>query len=219
MTVTTTSRSTVSLLSAVDPGALVRRRASRQAGVSSTTRLSSLTPHQETLRPQTGLRIDDEAELAFLQIVAGLRAVRTDAGLTQEALSSHLPVRGRAISEWETGQMEPTLQHLLQWCRALNQCLTIVRPDCEPWQGSLRPRVGENWEVVDQRRMAMPLRNRRNALGTSQTELGRRVGVSRDSIQRWELCRVSPRPIAHVVWAQKLGCSVVLQPVRERGLV
>jgi len=162
--------------------------------------------------------IDDVAELNFARIVAELRAARLEAGLSQNALSAYLPVRGRAISEWETGAEEPTLQHLVQWSRALDQRLVIVKPGGLFWRGSSRQRAGESMESFEQRRMAQPLRNRRIALGLSQTGLGQLVGVSRDSIQRWELCRVPPRSIALVVWAQKLGCSVGVRPVREIGL-
>lgn len=170
--------------------------------------------HQGTPGSPTVLRVDDEVELAFAQIVAGLRSARGNAGLTQNALSSQLPVRGRAISEWETGRMEPTLHHLMRWSCALDRRLAIVSSDGELWQGPSCPRSGETWESFERRRMAWPLRNRRKAMDLTQAQLGRRVGVSRDSIQRWELCRVPPRPIALVVWAQQLGCSVVLRPVR-----
>nr|WP_230418767.1 helix-turn-helix transcriptional regulator [Catenulispora pinistramenti] len=107
----------------------------------------------------------------------------------------------------------------MQWCRALDQRLAISSPVGELWQGPSRPRAGETWESFERRRLAWPLRNRRTASGLSQAGLGQLVGVSRDSIQRWELLRVPPRPITLVVWAQKLGCSVVLRPVCDRGLV
>jgi len=50
-------------------------------------------------------------------------------------------------------------------------------------------------------------------LGLTLPELGERVGVSRDSIYRWEFAYVSPRPIALIVWAQKLTYSVALQSI------
>lgn len=90
----------------------------------------------------------------------------------------------------------------------------IVGPDGEVRTGPVRPLRGEPWEVFDRRRLAVPLRNRRLFLGLAQGEFGRRVGVSRDSIQRWELARVPPRPMSLIVWAQKLDCSVAMQPIR-----
>lgn len=164
------------------------------------------------------LHVDAAAERAFARIIAGLRAARLDAGLSQNALSSDLPVRGRAISEWETGAIEPTLGHLILWSRGLGRRLVIVGRDGEPRNGPIRQRPGESWESVERRRLAIPLRNRRLALGIAQGELGRLVGVSRDSIQRWELVRVPPRPIAHVVWAQKLGYALDVRPITEGGV-
>ena len=159
------------------------------------------------------LHVDAEAERTIATIIRGLRSTRLDAGLSQNALSAGLPVRGRAISEWETGAIEPTLDHLIQCCRELNLRLVIARPDGRTCGSPCRLWPGESWEHFERRRLAIPLRERRVALGLSQGELGERVGVSRDSIQRWELVRVPPRPISHVVWAQKLGYSLVLRPI------
>jgi len=157
------------------------------------------------------LRVDHAAKQAFERIVGALRSARVDAGLSQAALSSGLPVRGRAISDWESGITDPTLEHLLQWSRDLGCRLVIVAPGGDPRQGFSCPRIGETWELFERRRLAAPLRNRRVALNLIQRKLGGLVGVSRDSIQRWELARVPPRPIALVVWAQKLGYSVDLR--------
>ncbi|WP_194927803.1 helix-turn-helix transcriptional regulator [Catenulispora pinisilvae] len=156
---------------------------------------------------------DYAAERTFRRIVAGLRSARLEAGTSQNALSVGLPVRGRAISEWETGAIEPTLGHLILWSRALGRRLVIVGRDGNLRVGPSRPRPGELWEIFERRRLAVPLRNRRLALGMGQGELGRLVGVSRDSIQRWELVRVPPRPIAHVVWAQRLGYTLDVWPI------
>lgn len=160
------------------------------------------------------LHVDSATESILARIVSTLRSARLDSGLSQNALSAGLPVRGRAISEWETGAIEPTLVHLIQWSRSLGQRLVIVGSDGELRMGPLRERPGEAWEVFERRRLAVPLRNRRQALGMAQGELAELVGVTRDSIQRWELVRVPPRPIAHILWAQKLGCSLALRPIR-----
>lgn len=158
------------------------------------------------------LHIDAAAEAAYAQIVSGLRSARLAGGRSQNALAANLPVRGRAVSEWETGAIRPTMEHMIQLSRELDQRLVILDRNGEllhmpqPWT------VGDTWESSERRRLAVPLRRRRRALGLSQSELGQVVGVSRDSIQRWELVHVPPRPIAHVVWAQKLGCSLALWP-------
>lgn len=159
------------------------------------------------------LHVDDAAEKVLAGIVDGLRSARQDAGLSQNALSSGLPVRGRAISEWETGSMEPTLKHLMQWSRELGQRLVIIGRDGEVRNGSPSRRGNHAWEVLERRRLASPLRSHRLAMSLTQTELGRLVGVSRASIQRWERARAAPRPIALIVWTHKLECSVTLQPI------
>lgn len=50
------------------------------------------------------VQVDDAVKWAFAQIVEGLRSVRVASDRSQNALSANLPVRGRAISEWETGR-------------------------------------------------------------------------------------------------------------------
>ena len=162
-----------------------------------------------------GLHVDAGAERALERIIKGLRAARLEVGISQNALAVGLPVRGRAVSEWETGAIEPTLGHLIQWSRELGRRLVVIGRDGEVRNGPLRQRPGEIWESFERRRLAVPLRNRRLALGMAQGALGELVGVSRDSIQRWELVRVPPRPIAHVVWARQLGYSLDVRPIAE----
>ncbi|MEY9887681.1 transcriptional regulator with XRE-family HTH domain [Catenulispora sp. MAP5-51] len=164
-----------------------------------------------------GLHVDAGAERALQRIAKGLRSARLEAGVSQNALAVGLPVRGRAVSEWETGAIEPTLGHLIQWSGELSRQLVIIGRDGGVRNGPLRQRPGETWEVFERRRLAVPLRNRRLALGMTQGQLGELVGVSRDSIQRWELVRVPPRPIAHVVWARQLGYSLDVQRIADGG--
>jgi transcriptional regulator with XRE-family HTH domain len=157
------------------------------------------------------LHVDEAAERTLACMIEDLRSARRGAELSQDELAKRLPVRGRAISEWEIGSAEPTLDHLVQWCRELDRRLVIIGSDGEVRGGPLHPRRGEPQEVFERRRLAVPLRNRRLALKVKQGELGSRIGVSRDSIQRWELAHVSPRPISLIVWAQMLTYSVRLQ--------
>ena len=158
------------------------------------------------------LHVDDAAESILAGLISTLRSERVAAGLSQNEVASGLPVRGRAISEWECGGIQPKLRNLIHWSGRLDQRLAILGQAGEPLRGPSHQRPGETWERSERRRLAVPLRNRRLALGMSQTELGQLVGVSRDSIQRWELACVPPRPIAHVVWAQQLGYTLALRP-------
>jgi transcriptional regulator with XRE-family HTH domain len=163
------------------------------------------------------LHIDGAAESILTGFIVTLRSARTTAGLTQDEVASGLPVRARAVSEWECGTVKPKLGNLIEWSGRLRYRFVILGQDGEPLRGPTIMRPGESWEHFERRRLASPLRNRRLALGLSQTDTGCLVGVSRDSVQRWELVCVPPRPIAHVVWAQKLGYELALRPVSSQG--
>ena len=63
------------------------------------------------------LQVDDRARRTLAQIIEHLRSVRSGVKRSQNELAVRLPVRGRAISEWETGATEPTLEHLMQLAR------------------------------------------------------------------------------------------------------
>lgn len=142
-------------------------------------------------------------------IVHGLRSAREAAGLSQNATATNLPVRGRAVSEWETEVIMPRLDHLVLWADELE--LRLVIRDCGVELGvSLARRPGETWVHYERRRLVLPMRLRRVAWGMTQGEVGGRIGVSRDSIQRWECADVPTRPIALVVWAREMGFRVGL---------
>lgn len=164
------------------------------------------------------LHVDDVAKATFARIIFTLRSARETSGLSQNEVASTLGVRGRAISEWECAWIQPKLRNLIPWSGRLDHRLVLLGQDHEPLPGLTRPRPGETWEHFERRRLAYLLKNRRLALGLSQTDLGELVGVSRDSIQRWELARVPPRPMAHVVWAQKLRYTLVVRPADTKLL-
>jgi transcriptional regulator with XRE-family HTH domain len=165
------------------------------------------------------LHIDEVAESILTGFIVTLRSARKTAGLTQDEVAFGMPVRGRAISEWECCTIQPKLGNLIDWSGRLHYRFVILGRGGEPLRGPTIMRPGESWEHFERRRLASPLRNRRLALGLSQMDVGCFVGVSRDSIQRWELASVPPRPIAHVVWAQKLGYELALRPVSSQGRI
>lgn len=138
-----------------------------------------------------------------------LRTVRLGAGLTQNKLAIGLPVRGPGVSEWETGAIEPTFDHLLIWADVLGWRFVIVDG------GVVLPSVdrerGEPWLHYERRRLAWPLRDRRERRNLRQGMVADRVGVTRDSVQRWELAHVAPRPISKIVWVHAMGCSLGME--------
>lgn len=172
--------------------------------------------HKVRRETRSYLIADDTAEQNFAEIIRDIKSARLKKGLSQNGLSSSLPVRGRAISEWETGAIQPKLNHLILLTHELDLRLAIIGLDGKPCNGPSRQRPGESWVKFERRRLAWPLKGRRVAQGMSQTELANLVGVSRDSIQRWELAHVPPRPIALAVWAQKLGYSLALRQADKK---
>src|SRR5882762_1689321 len=140
------------------------------------------------------LRVDFPTEQAYARIINGLRTTRLEAEITQNSLAEVLPVRGRAVSEWESGAIGPRYRSLFLWARALGRRVVIVDRGVVCLDVGRRP--GEPWVVYEQRRLAAPLRERRIARRMRQSDVGDLICISRDSIGRWELARVPPRPMA-----------------------
>lgn len=159
------------------------------------------------------LQVDDAAGRTIAQIVGELRSIRRAARLTQAILSSRLSVSANTISDWETRRTNPTLVRLTQWSDELGCCLVVVGPGGEkllPEPPS--PLRGETDDSFRLRRLAGPLKKRREDLRLNQRSLGRLVGVSGSAISYWELTRIPPSSIAQVVWAQRLVCDIALRP-------
>lgn len=159
------------------------------------------------------LEVDEAAKHALAQIVSKLRSARRDAGISQATLSSRVGVHGNTISAWEKLRLDPTLVNLTRWSGALDQCLVVIGPDGK----ALLPKPlwllpNESGDSFGLRRLAGPLKTRREALRLSQRNLGRLIGVSGSAISYWELTRIPPRPITQIVWARKLGCDITLWP-------
>lgn len=160
------------------------------------------------------LRITVAAQRRLREIQTQLLLARRAAELTQTSLSSLAGVSTRALQAWEKGSDAPNVDHLLCWVRELGFRIAIT----ESAGGSATPMVaelqdGDSWEAREMRRLALPLRTRRRERKLSQADLGLLIGVSRSSLQRWEDGNMFPRSIALIVWADRLGYSVELEPV------
>jgi DNA-binding transcriptional regulator YiaG len=155
------------------------------------------------------LKADSAAKHAYEQIIRSLKSARQDARLSRQALSSLLPVSGKAVFEWEAGNVRPTMEHLLLWVNGLERRLVIVDHDgalCDP--PSLIAAKGS--VAFELRRLAGALRERRRHLGLTFPELAELIGVTKQSVERWEAGRAAPRPLALIVWAQRLDRSVII---------
>ena len=159
------------------------------------------------------LNLDPVAAAAYAGIPHALRAERLRRRISQAQVAAGLPVRGRANCEWETGAVQPTLDHLILWAASLEQRLALVDARGQVGPPQVRQRPGETWTQFERRRLAVPLRLRRQAMGIAQEEIGRVVGVSRDSVCRWERATAPPWPANAAVWAQTLGYTLTVRPV------
>ena len=162
------------------------------------------------------LRVDGLAEWMLSGILHALREERLARGCTQDVLAGALSVRGPAICAWETETNAPSLDHLILWAAAIDRRLVIVDRRVE-LRSDVRQLPGESWVRSERRRLADPLGKRRNDRGVTHLTLATCIGVSRSSVQRWESAEVPPRPIALIVWAQALGCSLGLRVVEGLG--
>ena len=165
------------------------------------------------------LQVDAAARRDLAAVLDRLRAVRREQrGMTQGLLASRLGVVTGSVADWEAGRNCPELGHLIGWARELGERLVVIDRNGCPATLSVGPDDGEQWAVFELRRLVTPLWARRRSRELSQTELAEAVGVSRLSVQRWEAAKVFPRPIALVVWARVLGCTVALAPVHQSGM-
>lgn len=158
------------------------------------------------------LQVDRAANDSLVQLISELALVRRNARISQATLASRFGVRGNTISDWENLRWSPTLVNLTRWSSGLDRRLVVVGPDGKVLLPELMSSLpGERRDSFELRRLAEPLKSRRKGLKLSQKALGRLVGVSGSSISYWELTCIPPRPIAQIVWAQKLGCSIALR--------
>ena len=158
------------------------------------------------------LRVEATVRQHFQDLLRQLRTARRAAGLSQRSLAPRLNVIIASLADWEAGRDNPTMVHLIRWADALGLRLAIVEPRDSLGRPAVdQPPEDEPWEHQEMRRLAARLRSRRRALDISQDMLASHVGVSRISMQRWESVQVFPRPIAFLVWADSLGCTVTLR--------
>jgi transcriptional regulator with XRE-family HTH domain len=60
-------------------------------------------------------------------LLVQLRRARLMSGISTEILAPEVGVSRAAISHWETGRKEPTLDHLCAYARAVGYEITIIK--------------------------------------------------------------------------------------------
>lgn len=178
-------------------GAAVRRHAARSAPRHTVCAMA--------------LRVDVAVRHHLGALLSELRSARKDADLPLRALAARLSVTVTSVADWEAGRDDPTMSHFIGWARELGFRLAIVDPQDSPGLTSGQLDEGESWEMHEMRRLAAALWTRRRSRQMSQAALAAEIGVGRISMQRWESAQVFPRPIAFLVWASALECSVALR--------
>jgi transcriptional regulator with XRE-family HTH domain len=160
------------------------------------------------------LRLDRERDEArWAGLITVLSKARGEADLTQEAVAEEVGVLGPAIDAWEACEDFPVLSHFIVWASVLGMRLAVGDPADIPTLPTVQLDEDETLAQHEVRRLTATLCSLRRARGMTLTSLAERVGVSRFAISRWEGAVLFPRPIALVVWARVLGCSIMLIPV------
>jgi len=147
------------------------------------------------------------------EIQSQLLSARLALLIQQQTLSDWLGVASRTLRDWEKGYDTPSLKHLIGWARHLGLRLIIMDPLGSPDASPAVPEDCEPFELIEMRRLALPLERSRRARELSQGDLALLLGVSRSTVQRWEDVEKFPRPIALIAWASRLKCSVRLERI------
>lgn len=129
-------------------------------------------------------------------ITEQLTDLRRGAGISRSVLAGRAGVRVSLLRRWEAGECTPVLSSVLPWAAALG-CLVVVQP-----RGGL-PEFGD--PVVALARV----RRRR---GITQSDLANETRFTQSQISQWESGRVSPVLWGLAVWADALGCDLVVVP-------
>jgi DNA-binding XRE family transcriptional regulator len=86
-----------------------------------------------------------------------------------------------------------------------------------PYRADLAPGEGSSFGLCESARLVETLRRRRIDEDVSQERVGERMGVSLQSISRWERHSYYPRPLVVIAWSTALGCEPELWPDTDMG--
>lgn len=120
-----------------------------------------------------------------------LRAARQAARLTQSEVAAEVGVQQSTVSQWERGQVIPTLPLYCGLIAVLGPwplLEALLPPDntADPAVRAQMPRSGRPGAI------AASIRAARRAVGLTQAQLGVRVGVRQSAVGQWEGGRTIP---------------------------
>ena len=145
-----------------------------------------------------------------------LKTWRAMRGLTQRELGELIGIDGEGsqktvIWQWETGRRVPNTESLSRLAQALNCSLTELLK--EPGQRIKQGRHTAHGNDQEERSIGDNIRTRREALGLSQSELGKLLGTTgkrsgQSMIAAWEVGKGRPKPQSLVRLATALQCTI-----------
>lgn len=118
-----------------------------------------------------------------------LQILRKEKGFTQDALAAEIGVSRQAISKWESGCAYPDLDNAQILCKYF--CVninTLFNPEINEISREANENIEFNYSAVGSN-----IKEIRTSKGISQEGLGEILGVSRQSVSRWESGAAIPK--------------------------
>lgn len=113
---------------------------------------------------------------------------RKRAKLSQAELSKLLGVSRQSIFKWENSHSYPMLEKIPLLCRTLNVNVSDLISNNEFNEASVYAQVSEITEEI----IGSNIRRLRSERGLSQDQFGEMIGVTRQTVSRWETGVISP---------------------------
>lgn len=158
------------------------------------------------------LRVNTSMQRRLDSIQTKLYLARQSESMTRDALAAALGVASRTLRDWEKCYDSPSLGHMLNWAHRLGYRLTLSD---RLGRAELSSTVAEDdvpsWELREMRRLVPALKSRREERKISQTDLALIIGVTRSTLRRWEDGAQLARPIALIVWSDRLDFTLELE--------
>jgi DNA-binding transcriptional regulator YiaG len=123
----------------------------------------------------------------FKATPAAIKEMRTRFGLTQKQFAALVGLTASVISNWEAGRKKPMPKAVLKL-----QELAAQRPEDAVRAAAKAASMPKNNELRFKATPAV-FKSTRAALGVSQRELAKLMGVSLSSVAKWEAGRFTPR--------------------------